>query len=74
MRDTDIKYMTEALVADLAEFLSRDFDMSVTESLNTLYNSEVYSKLIDRSTGLYFQSSKYIYSFLKQELATGKLA
>lgn len=66
--------MIEALAVDLAELLSKEFGMSIVESLDTLYNSETYTKLIDRATGLYFQSTQYVYSFLKQELAFGKLA
>lgn len=74
MTDSDFKYMIEALAVDMAELLSRDFGMNILESLDTLYNSETYAKLIDRGTGLYFQSTQYVYSFLKQELALGKLA
>lgn len=66
--------MTEAMAADLAELLSRDFGMSISESLDTLYNSDTYAKLIDPATGLYFQSTHYVYSFLKNELTTGKIA
>lgn len=71
--DSDFKYMKEALAADMAEFLSKDFGMSVTESLDALYGSETYAKLSDPATGLYFQSSRYVYSFLKSELTTGTI-
>lgn len=74
MTDADIKYMTEALSADLAETLSKDFDMSVAEALDALYNSSTYEKIMDPRTGLYFQSSMYVYSFLKDELTSGKIA
>ena len=74
MTDSDFKYMIEAMAADLAELLTRDFGMSISESLDTLYNSDTYAKLIDPSTGLYFQSTQYFYSFLKNELTTGKIA
>lgn len=74
MTDSDFKYMKEAIAADLAELLSLDFNMSITKALDTLYNSETYAKLCDVRTGLYFQSSKYVYSFLKTELTTGKIA
>ena len=73
MREKEFKYMTEAIAADMAEFLTEDFGMSIAESLDILYNSETYSKLTDRNTGLYFQSSGYVYSFLKSELAFGKM-
>lgn len=65
--------MKEALAADLAEFLAKDFDMTITEALDAMYGSETYSKLCDPNTGLYFQSSQYVYSFLKNELLTTKL-
>ena len=74
MSESDFKYMTEAVSADLAELLSKDFGMGVAEALDTLYNSETYTKLCDPATGLYFQSSQYVYSFLKAELATGAIA
>lgn len=71
MKSSDIRYMQEATAADLAEFIHEDFGMNVAESLNALYNSTTYLKLMDPSTGLYFQSSRYVYSFLKNELTTG---
>lgn len=74
MTNGDFKYMKEAMVADLAELLTEDFGMSITESLDTWYNSETYAKLSEPKTGLYFQSTQYVYSFLKAELATGTIA
>ena len=74
MTDEDIKYMTEAMSAELAMLILEDFDMDVAESLDSLYNSETYAKLSNPSTGLYFQSTLYVYSFLKNELMYGKFA
>lgn len=74
MTTSDFKYLTEAIATDLAEFLSIDFSMSISEALDTLYNSVTYEKLLNKDTGLYFQSSKYVYSFLKNELSIGKPA
>lgn len=74
MGDADFKYMTEAIAADLADMLTKEFGMTVPETLDTLYNSVTYERLIDPRTGLYFQSSRYVYSFLKNELTTGKIA
>lgn len=73
MTDADFNYMKEALAADLAELLAKDFDMTITEALDAMYGSETYSKLCDPNTGLYFQSSQYVYSFLKSELQTARL-
>ena len=72
MMTADFNYMKEALAADLTEFLAKDFDMTITEALDAMYGSETYSKLCDPNTGLYFQSSLYVYSFLKNELLTAK--
>lgn len=74
MTTSDFNYMKEAIAVDLAELLAQDFGMSITEALDALYESETYAKLSDPTTGLYFQSTQYIYSFLKNELATGQLA
>lgn len=67
------EYMKEAMTTDLAELLSKDYNISIIESLDILYSSETFSKLSDPNTGLYFQSSLYVYSILKNELTTGKM-
>lgn len=74
LTDADIKYMKEAIAADLAELLSKDFGMNVSEALDSVYNSETYEKLSHPETGLYFQSTLYVYSFLKNELMFGRFA
>lgn len=71
--NSDFKYMKEAMAADLADMLAKDYSMSTTEALDVLYNSETYAKLSDVNTGLYFQSALYVYSILKDELSLGKL-
>lgn len=73
MNITDFEYLKEALAVDLAEMLAKDYSLSVDEALNTLYNSDTYAKLSTPETGLYFQSSLYVYSILKEELTSGKL-
>ena len=44
------------------------------DALRTLYTSDTYSKLIDLSTGLYSQSTAYVYEYLDKELSTGKMS
>ncbi len=73
MTTGDFNYMKEAVTADLAELLAQDFEISIAEALDALYGSETYTKLCDPATGLYFQSTQYIYSFLNNELTTGQL-
>lgn len=73
MSESDFKYMTESISTDLIVMLMEDFDMSMKSAFDSLYNSETYTKLTDASTGLYFQSSGYVYTYLKREITTGKL-
>lgn len=73
MTTSDFNYMKEAITADLAELLAQDFEMGIADALDALYGSETFTKLCDPATGLYFQSTQYIYSFLKNELTTGQL-
>ena len=73
MTSADFDYMKEALAADLAELIAKEFGMTVTEALDAMYGSDTYSKLCDPNTGLYFQSSRDVYSFLRNELLTAKM-
>lgn len=74
MSTNDFEYMKEAMSVDLAELLSNDLELTIPEALDILYNSETYLKLSDPNTGLYFQSTLYVYSYLQQEISTGKIA
>ena len=39
MTNTEFQYMKEAISADLADMLSKDFGMTIPEALDALYNS-----------------------------------
>lgn len=71
--DKEFEYKKEALTVELAESIMRDFGVSPATALGILYNSDTYAKLCDIRTGLFFQSANYVYSFLKEELRTGKM-
>ena len=43
------------------------------EAIDVLYTSETFERLQDDSTGLYYQSPGYVYSFLQNELTTAKV-
>lgn len=67
----EFKYLKEGLSSDIVEFLIDDYGLDIERALNTLYESETYSKISEPSTGLYFQSSRYVYSYLQDELQNG---
>lgn len=74
MSESEFRFMTESIATDLIVMLMEDFGMDMRSAFDSLYNSETYAKLSDVSTGLYFQSSGYIYSYLRREITTGKLS
>lgn len=65
--------MKDSMVTKLAILLIDDGKASsMTEALDIVINSETYQRLIDDKTALYYQSPRYVYKFLKNELLTGK--
>lgn len=71
---SDADYLIECMSKDLVVLLMDDFGMDMKTAFHTLYTSDTYAKLHDLDTGLYFQSFRYVYDFLKQEIKTGKMA
>lgn len=69
----DIEYQIECTTRDLAAYLMRDFSFDMEQALRTVYNSQLYQKLCEPKSGLYFQSPLYVYDYLKNEIRTGKL-
>lgn len=66
-------FMIEELVKELALRLIKECNLSMKEALNRVYNSETYSKILNLQTGLFSQSTAYIYSILETELLTGRM-
>ena len=58
----------------MTEFLIEDYELSIAECLDFIYNSETYQKLIRTKNGLYEQSPSYIYELLEKEYKTGTAA
>ena len=42
--------------------------LSMEQAFDAVYTSRLFEKLNDPKTGLFFQSSGYVYSFLTEEL------
>ncbi len=45
---------------------------TMPEALDAVINSETYQRLMDDKTALYYQSPRYVYDFLRNELLYGK--
>ena len=68
-----IGILINARIKDMAMWLMEDFKYSLEEGLDCVYNSELFEKLQDLETGLYYQSSGYNYELLKEEIKYGKV-
>jgi hypothetical protein len=67
------KELIEGITQDLIKFLCEEKSFSIEKSMDIIYNSSVFEKLIDVETGLYRESSSYIYELLSDELNEGEL-
>ena len=66
--------MKDDLCVELAENLIDDYHYSPEEAIEVLYTSETFERLQEDETGLYYQSSGYVYSFLQNELTKARVA
>lgn len=74
MTDIDsFNYLKEGVAKDLVLKLMEDYGCSIFCALDILYGSKTYKKICNEKTGLYYQESLYLYSFLKNEVETGKM-
>lgn len=67
------KELIEGIIQDLIKFLCEEKSFSIEKSMDLIYNSLVFEKLTDVETGLYRESSSYIYELLSDELNEGAL-
>ncbi len=66
--------MKDDMVTKLAVLLIEDDKAkTMTEALDTVINSETYQRLVDDKAALYYQSPRYVYDFLLNELTIGKV-
>ena len=67
------KFLIDSLVEQLALWAMRDYRLSMVEALQLVFNSQLYEKVLDLETGLYYQSAAYNYGLLKHEIDYGKI-
>ena len=66
--------MKADLVKNLAILLmNENKEMKIDEALAIVFNSDTYQKIMNDKAGLYFQSPRYVFSFLESELNNGKI-
>ena len=67
------KFLIDSLMEKLALWAMRDYRLSMVEALQLVFNSQLYEKVLDLETGLYYQSAAYNYGLLKHEIDYGKI-
>ena len=62
------------MVKNLALLLmDNDPQLTMEQALSTVINSDTYQRLQNDATRLYYQSPRYVFSFLDSELKTGSI-
>ena len=64
----EFQNMKEEIVKDLISRLMEERGVTMQEAFDIVYQSRLFEKLNNPNTGLYFQSSGYVYSYLQDEL------
>ena len=70
----ETKFLIDTLTKNLVLKVMEEYGYSITEAMDVVYNSQLYEKVLDLETGLYYQSAGYNYDLLRNELLTGKVA
>ena len=73
LSQAEFQNMKEEIVKDLIACLMDERGLTMQQAFDAVYTSCLFLKLSDPKTGLYFQSSGYVYSFLESELKTGSV-
>ena len=60
----EFKYLKEQVTAQMIQILSEEQGYFLEEAFDKVYMSPIYEKLSDASTGLFFQSPRYVLSYL----------
>ena len=63
------------MVKNLALLLvEQNADLTMEQALSMVFNSDTYRKVMDERTRFYYQSPKYVFAFLEEEMKTGKFS
>ena len=67
------QYLIEGITKDIVTYLMQDKGLDIASALSLFHNSETFEKLSDERSGLYIESSAYVYEILKSELKMGRI-
>lgn len=65
--------LAEYITQDIIEYIVTDNNIECDKAMELFYNSDVFDRLSDIETGLYLESSAYIYGLYQVEKNFGGL-
>ena len=60
----EFKHLKEHVTARMIQILIEEQGYTLEEAIDCVYTSPIYEKLSDASTGIFFQSPRYILSYI----------
>lgn len=69
----ETRFLIDSLVEQLALMAMDEYKLPMLKALELVYNSQLYDKIMDLETGLYYQSARYNYELLRHEVRYGKI-
>lgn len=72
--NNEVRFLIDALIERLVLLVMDDFKLSLLDAFSLVYNSQLYEKITDLETGLYYQSALYNYDLLRREITLGKIS
>lgn len=64
---TKKEQLIEYSIQDIIEYITVDRDIEYDEAMHCFYGSQTFDKLNDTETGLYLESSAYVYEIFRDE-------
>ncbi len=61
----EFKYLKEHLTVRMIQILAEEQGYSLEDAFERVYTSPIYKKLSDARTGLFYQSPRYVLSYIK---------
>ncbi len=63
-----LNYLAECITQDLIQYLMEDYNITMEMAMDIVYHSKIFEQLYDFETHLYYESSSYVYEYLKEEI------
>jgi hypothetical protein len=70
---TKHQQLIEYQIQDIIEYMVKDLQMEYDKAMNSFYSSQTFDKLMDIETGLYLESSAYVYGIFQDERNFGRI-